>query len=101
MTQPQPSEQQETVITFSEGRPDDGSDGAHYDLLIHSGRIPVVGDYTLVQCAEVIEGLGLNHALGEALCAIWRIGRKPGESRARALRKAKYYIERELEREEA
>lgn len=80
-----------------EARPDDGSDGQHYDLIITSDH----DGPQRVRCVEVVEALGLKHGLGEALCAIWRMGKKPGETRARALRKAIYYLERELGREEA
>lgn len=76
-------------------RPDDGSDGQHYDLIIQSGH----DGWLRVRCVEVVEALDLKHGVGEAFCAIWRMGKKPGEERARALRKALYYLQRELERE--
>jgi hypothetical protein len=78
-------------------RPDDGSDGQHYDLIIMSDH----DGPQRVRCVEVVEALDLKHGVGEAFCAIWRMGKKPGEERARALRKAIYYLQRELRRDQA
>ena len=76
-------------------RPDDGSDGQHYDLIIMSDH----DGPQRVRCVEVIEALGLDHGMGEVLCSIWRMGKKPGEERARAIRKAIYYLQRALDKE--
>ena len=45
---------------------------------------------------EVIEDWGLNYRLGNALKYISRNGRKPGEDPREGLRKAIWYIEREI-----
>lgn len=50
------------------------------------------------ECREVIAALGLNFNLGGALKYLWRAGRKVGEDKATALRKAKSCIEHELAR---
>ena len=84
-------------------RPDDGSDGAHYDveITIWEERNDEMRPKTVkVRATDVIRALGMNHALGEAFCALWRLGRKPGEDPCRALRKAKFYVEQELEARE-
>ena len=46
---------------------------------------------------EVIEDWGLNYRLGNALKYISRNGRKPGEDPREGLRKAIWYLEREIE----
>jgi len=50
-----------------------------------------------VECIDVIEGLELNFALGSALKYIWRHGQKGGIV---ALKKAAWYRQREIERQE-
>lgn len=45
---------------------------------------------------EVIEDWGLNYRLGNALKYISRNGRKPGEDEREGLRKAIWYLEREI-----
>ena len=45
----------------------------------------------------VIEDWGLNYRLGNAVKYISRNGRKPGEDRVEGLRKAIWYLEREIE----
>ena len=46
---------------------------------------------------EVIEDWGLNYRLGNALKYIARNGRKPGEDAREGLRKAIWYLEREIQ----
>lgn len=46
---------------------------------------------------DVIEDWGLNYHLGNAVKYISRCGRKPGENPAEALRKAVWYLEREIQ----
>ena len=46
---------------------------------------------------EVIEDWGLNYRLGNALKYISRNGRKPGEDAREGLRKAIWYLEREIQ----
>ena len=45
---------------------------------------------------EVIEDWGLNYRLGNALKYIARNGRKPGEDPREGLKKAIWYLEREI-----
>jgi len=45
---------------------------------------------------DVIEDWGLNYRLGNALKYISRNGRKPGEDRREGLKKAIWYLEREI-----
>ena len=52
----------------------------------------------LPECIDVIEGLGLNFHVGNALKYIWRAGRK--EDHTEDLRKARWYLDREIERRE-
>ena len=46
---------------------------------------------------EVIEDWGLNYRLGNALKYISRNGRKPGEDPREGLKKAIWYLEREID----
>ena len=48
---------------------------------------------------DVIQAFGLNFALGSAMKYIVRAGRKPTESRVNDLKKAKAFIEREIEQQ--
>ena len=50
-----------------------------------------------IECADVIDALGLDHHTASALEYIWRHKRKGGEE---DLRKAKWRIERAIERAE-
>lgn len=65
-----------------------GLNGDYYDILLPSGQT--------VSCIDVIEALNLNFALGEAFKAIWRMGRKPGNSPIYDAEKLVYYANREL-----
>jgi hypothetical protein len=49
---------------------------------------------------DVIEDWGLNYRLGNAVKYIGRNGLKPGEDPVEGLRKAKWYIEREIRYQE-
>lgn len=48
----------------------------------------------LPECIEVIEALGLDYHLGNALKYIWRAGRKDPAKEAEDLRKAAFYLNR-------
>ena len=77
-------------------RPDDGSDGSHYDI-----RLKRIGHGESIETQDLIEALDLNHAYGEMLCAIVRSNNgKRTSSRARDLRKIIYYAQRQLQIEE-
>ena len=51
-----------------------------------------------IECIDVVEHMNFN--IGNAMKYLWRLGGKVGthEARETDLRKAKWYIERELER---
>lgn len=49
-----------------------------------------------VECIEVVEHFNFN--LGNAIKYIWRAGSKPGVDTTTDLRKAIWYIEREIKR---
>lgn len=49
-----------------------------------------------VECIDIAEGFNFN--LGSAIKYIWRAGLKPGEDTLDELRKAVWYINREIER---
>lgn len=49
-----------------------------------------------VECIDIIEHMTFN--TGTAIKYLWRAGNKPGESAAMDLRKAIWYIEREMQR---
>lgn len=49
-----------------------------------------------VECLDVAEHFNFN--LGNALKYIWRAGRKDGESALDDLQKARFYLDREIER---
>lgn len=53
----------------------------------------------LPECIDVIEGLGLGFSLGNALKYLWRAGRKGNA--VEDLKKARWYIDREIARREA
>jgi len=50
-----------------------------------------------VEAIDVIEALELNFCLGNALKYLWRAGKKQGEAKEKDLKKALFYIQRELE----
>ena len=52
-----------------------------------------------VECIEIIEHWGFN--LGSAVKYIWRNGLKPGEDAVEDLKKAIWYLNREIERIES
>lgn len=49
-----------------------------------------------VECIDVAEWMGFN--LGNAVKYIWRAGDKRGEDTVTALRKARWYLDREITR---
>jgi len=49
-----------------------------------------------VECIDVIEALGLGYRLGNAMKYLWRAGHKG--SMVEDLRKARWYIDREIAR---
>ena len=49
-----------------------------------------------VECIDVVEWLSFN--IGCAMKYLWRVGQKPGVSAQEDLLKAKWYIEREMQR---
>lgn len=51
-----------------------------------------------IEAIEVIEAFDLNFSLGSAVKYILRAGRKPNEARADDLKKAIWYLKREMER---
>lgn len=53
-----------------------------------------------MQAIDVIENFGLNYNIGNAEKYILRAGRKDGNSKAQDLKKAIFYIEREIQRNE-
>lgn len=53
-----------------------------------------------LECIDVIEALGLNFSLGCVLKYLWRAGRKPEVELLEDMRKAAWYLQREIERVE-
>ena len=51
-----------------------------------------------MEAIEVIEAYNLNFSLGSAVKYILRAGKKPGESSIEDLKKAIWYLEREVKR---
>lgn len=49
----------------------------------------------LPECVEVIEGLGLDWHLGNALKYLWRAGRKSGNA-LEDLQKARWFLDRAI-----
>lgn len=56
------------------------------------------GGDTPYEAIKVIEAWGLGYALGSALKYICRAGKKPGAEPLEDLRKAAWYLNREIER---
>lgn len=52
-----------------------------------------------IECIEVVEHFNFN--IGNAIKYLWRVGLKPGEDPGTALQKARWYIDREIERTDA
>ena len=71
---------------------DTGEPGISHDEVNHPAH------YTTAQieCIQVIEELGLNYNLGNALKYIWRSGRK--NDAVLDLEKGRWYLDREIER---
>jgi hypothetical protein len=49
-----------------------------------------------VECITVVEHFNFN--IGNAIKYLWRVGLKPGEDSVTALKKARWYVDREIER---
>ncbi len=58
------------------------------------------GGDTAYEAIKIIEALGLNFHTGNALKYLVRAGKKPGVSAAEDLRKAIWYLNREIQRRE-
>ncbi len=54
-----------------------------------------------MEVIDVIESYDLNFSLGSALKYILRAGKKPGESSAEDLKKAIWFLQREVERQKS
>ena len=54
-----------------------------------------------VQCLEVVEALGLNFHVGNCLKYLWRAGRKDPLRELEDLKKARFYLDREIQRRES
>ena len=52
--------------------------------------------HPVAECIDVIEHFGFN--TGNAIKYIWRAGRKPGEDSVEDLKKAAFYLQREIGR---
>lgn len=59
-----------------------------------------MGGDTTYEAIKVIEAWGLNFNLGSALKYIRRAGKKPGVDTLEDLEKARWYVNREVERRE-
>lgn len=72
------------------------------DVLTAANEVTDPSYYRLggIQPIEVIEAWGLSFCLGNALKYICRAGFKPGAHRLDDLKKAAWYINREITREE-
>lgn len=67
---------------------------SEYEKVDHPDHYQSVG----MEAIEVIEAFNLNFSLGSAIKYILRSGRKPGEASSEDLRKAIWYLQRELDR---
>lgn len=65
----------------------------HYEQVDHP---PHYAHPSGVECIDVVEHFNFN--LGNAIKYIWRAGSKPGVTTETDLRKALWYINRELDR---
>ena len=63
------------------------------DHYVVKTRLKILGCYVKVECADVIDALGLDHHTASAFEYIWRHKRKNG---VEDLRKAKWRIERAI-----
>lgn len=64
------------------------------DMINHPPHYQAAG----VECLDVIEALGLNYNVGNAFAYVWRHMRKNG---IEDLKKAVFYLNREIETQEA
>jgi hypothetical protein len=71
-------------------RPDDAVNPKHY--------VGVTADGIELQAVDVGEAFGLNHHRSTAIEYLIRAGRKPGQAEAIDLAKARWWIDRELDR---
>ena len=51
-----------------------------------------------IEAIELIDAHGLNFSLGNVIKYVTRVGHKEGEDANTALRKARWYLEHEIER---
>lgn len=65
----------------------------HYEEINHP---PHYNWHPKIECLDVVEHFSFN--LGNAIKYLWRAGHKPGVDFEKDLRKATFYIEREIER---
>jgi hypothetical protein len=54
-----------------------------------------------LECIDVIEALELNFSLGSAMKYLWRAGKKHNVDGIEDLRKARWYLDREITRRES
>tara|TARA_Y100001970_G_scaffold279577_1_gene387171 strand:+ start:2016 stop:2291 length:276 start_codon:yes stop_codon:yes gene_type:complete len=66
-----------------------------YEKIDHPDHYQAKG----MEAIDVIEAYNLNFSLGSALKYILRAGKKPGELSAEDLKKAIWYLEREINRQ--
>lgn len=59
---------------------------------------PHYKDAARVECITVIEDLGLDFPLGNALKYLWRAGRKDSAKTLQDLEKARFYVDRAIAR---
>lgn len=67
------------------------------DLINHPSHYKAGG----IESIDVIEAFGLGFHLGNVIKYVLRCGRKNGEDRLVPLKKARWYLDREIQREEA
>ena len=63
----------------------------HYQVTINGNK---------VECLEIIEELGMNLNRGSAFQYIWRAGIKNKDTYLEDLKKARFYLDREISRHE-
>ena len=66
----------------------------HFEKVVHPNHY----QSSIMEVIDVIEAYELNFSLGSALKYILRAGKKPGESSEEDLKKAIWYLQREVDR---
>lgn len=56
------------------------------------------GAENIYEHVKVVEALGWGYAIGSATKYLWRMGRKPGVAQLDDLRKARWWIDHEIQR---